>query len=365
MPALLALEDGRLFYGRSFGDLKEAGGEVVFCTSMSGYQEVLSDPSYNGQFVVFTAPHVGNYGIHEEDQESTWPWAVGLIVRDLCETASHPGSVETLRQYVRRYRLCGMTEVDTRALTLHLRDAGTLRGFFTPRIEDPERAINAARQVPRMSERDVVSEVTGRQAPVGTPMANGGPRIAVIDYGVKRSILEQLRQRGCSVVVLPAQTGPDAIDALHPDGVLLSNGPGDPRALAPLLGTVRHCIDHYPTLAICLGHQLAALALGCEIRKLPFGHHGANHPVQDLRTGQVSITAQNHNYSVAPDRLPRAIELTHRNLNDGTIEGFVDPGRRLWSYQFHPEGSPGPHDSKEIFARFVSAATPGGTPGAA
>jgi carbamoyl-phosphate synthase small subunit len=365
MPALLALEDGRLFYGRSFGDSNETGGEVVFCTAMSGYQEILSDPSYRGQIVVFTSPHIGNYGIHESDQESTWPWAAGMICRDLCETPSHPGSVETLRQYVRRYRLRGMADVDTRSLTLHLRSSGVLRGFFTTRIEDPDEAVVRARQLPSISERDLVSEVTCRQTWVrpasdATGEAAESPRIAVIDYGVKRSIIEELSRCGCALTVLPAHTDPETIDALNPDGVILSNGPGDPRSLAPLLGTVRHCIDRYPTLAICLGHQLAALALGGQVTKLPFGHHGANHPVQDLRTGRVSVTAQNHNYAVEGDLLPSTVELTHLNVNDGTVEGFTDRARRLWSYQFHPEGAPGPHDSREIFDHFVRAATPGG-----
>lgn len=356
MPALLALEDGRLFYGRSFGDPNEIGGEVVFCTAMSGYQEILSDPSYRGQIVVFTAPQIGNYGIHEGDQESTWPWAAGLICRDLCETPSHPHSVETLRQYARRYRLRGMTDVDTRALTLHLRSSGALRGYFTTRIEDPDEAVARARQVPSISDRDLVSEVTCRQTWVR--QANGPAQslhFAVIDYGVKRSIIEEMARRGCTLTILPANADPAAIDALRPDGVILSNGPGDPRSLLPLLGTVRHCIDRYPTLAICLGHQLAALALGGQVKKLPFGHHGANHPVQDLRTGHVAVTAQNHNYAVEADHLPPTVEVTHLNVNDGTVEGFTDHTRRLWSIQFHPEGAPGPRDSREVFDNFVDA----------
>jgi carbamoyl-phosphate synthase small subunit len=364
MPAVLALEDGRLFYGRSFGDPNEAGGEVVFCTAMSGYQEILSDPSYHGQIVVFTSPHIGNYGIHEGDQESTWPWAIGLVCRDLCENPVHPGSVETLRQYVRRYRLRGITDVDTRALTLHLRASGCMRGFMTTRVEDTDRAVVQARQVPGISERDLVADVTCKQTWTRPERGAESPRIVVLDYGVKRSILEDLRRCGCRVTILPAHTPPEGVDALRPDGVVLTNGPGDPRALTPLLPTVRHCLDHYPTLAICLGHQLAALALGGEITKLPFGHHGANHPVQDLRTGRVAVTAQNHNYAVDAARLPKSVETTHVNLNDGTIEGFVDSGRRLWSYQFHPEGAPGPRDSHEIFASFVSAVGSGGVSGA-
>ncbi len=366
MQALLALEDGRIFHGRSFGDHAEVGAEVVFCTAMSGYQEILTDPSYHGQLVVFTAPHLGNYGIHEGHEESARPWAAGLVVRDLCEVPSHPESVESLHRYVRRHGLCGLTEVDTRALTLHLRQQGALRGFVTSRVEDPEEAVDRARQVPAMSEQNLVGEVTVPEARVrpGTDDGSAPARIVVLDYGVKRSILDQLAREGCTLSVLPAHADREAIDAFGPDGIVLSNGPGDPESLTALLGTVRHCIDRYPTLAICLGHQLAGLALGGRIRKLPFGHHGANHPVKDLRTNRVAVTAQNHNYALDGELLPSGVELTHVNLNDGTVEGFVHRERRLWSYQFHPEGAPGPHDSRDIFHEFVSSLGRGGSVGA-
>lgn len=354
MQGLLALEDGRIFHGRSFGDPADAGGEVVFSTAMTGYQEVLTDPSYHGQIVVFTSAHIGNYGIHEGHAESVHPWAAGIIVRDLCELPSHPESSEDLRRYVRRHHLCGLADVDTRALTLHLRTKGALRGWFTTGIEDPDEAIARARAVPPMAQRKLVEDVTTTQL-LSRPGPNGrSPRVLVLDFGVKESILRQLEQHGCRVMVAPAGIDAAAIDALTPDGLVLSNGPGDPEILAPLAGTVRHVLERYPTLAICLGHQLAGLALGGRIVKLAFGHHGSNHPVKELRTGKVSVTAQNHNYALVADTLPATAELTHVNLNDGTVEGFVDRTLRLWSYQFHPEGAPGPHDSHEIFREFVA-----------
>lgn len=356
MQALLALEDGRIFHGRSIGDHSEIGAEVVFCTAMTGYQEVLTDPSYHGQFVVFTSPHIGNYGIHPGHEESDRPWVAGIIVRDLAEIPSHPDSSESLRHFIRRHHLCGMTDVDTRALTLHLRERGVMRGYFTTRIEDPEEAVAMACQVPSMAERDLVADVSA-SAPRGQFEHQDGPapRIALLDFGVKASIERELRLRGLSVTSFPAGTEAAAIDALRPDGVVLSNGPGDPEALLPLLGTVRHCIDRYPTLAICLGHQLAGLALGARIVKLRFGHHGSNHPVKDLRTGVVRITAQNHNYAVEGDSLPTDAVITHANLNDGTVEGFVHAGMRLVSYQFHPEGAPGPHEARAAFDDFAAA----------
>ena len=377
MQALLALEDGRVFHGRSFGHSTEAGAEIVFCTAMSGYQEVVTDPSYRGQLIVFTSPHIGNYGIHEGHGESPRAWAEGVIVRDLCERPAHPESTASFRQFIRRHRLCGMDGVDTRALTLHLREHGTMRAYFTTRIHDPEEAVEMARQVPPMSERSLVADVTsprphfrepgedggvrrhaGADAPARHPHARGDssvPHVAILDYGLKESIARALAIRGCRLTILPAYTDPALLDSLHPDGVVLSNGPGDPEALISLVGTVRHAVDRYPTLAICLGHQLAGLALGGRIRKLRFGHHGANHPVQDLRTGAVTITSQNHNYAVDVDSLPDGVMLTHINLNDGTGEGFIDRERRLWSYQFHPEGAPGPHDARVIFDEFVGA----------
>jgi carbamoyl-phosphate synthase small subunit len=365
MQGLLALEDGRIFHGRSFGDPADAGGEVVFSTAMTGYQEVLTDPSYHGQVVVFTSAHIGNYGIHADHGESTRPWAAGLIVRDLCDVPSHPDSIEDLRHFARRHRLCGLADVDTRALTLHLRTRGVLRGWFTTAVVDPEEAVARARALPPIAERPLVSEVTAASVLERGEGGPRGPRVLLLDFGVKESIVGQLEDQGCRVVVVPAGTSAEEIDRLAPDGVVLSNGPGDPEALRPLLPVVRHVIGHYPTLAICLGHQLAGLALGGRTVKLRFGHHGSNHPVRDLATGAVCVTAQNHNYAVDAGTLPPSVEVTHVNLNDGTVEGFVDRASRLWSYQFHPEGAPGPHDSRAVFREFVDALAREGSAGAA
>ena len=352
MQALLALEDGRLFHGTSFGDRAEAGAEVVFCTAMTGYQEVLTDPSYHGQFVVFTAPHIGNYGIHEGHEESSRAWAAGIIIRDLSETPGHPDAIETLRHYVRRHRLVGMTDVDTRALTLHLRDRGVMRGFFTTSLAEPEEAIAMARQVPPMAQRDLVGDVTTPQIETRDGMP-AGPRVAVMDFGVKSSIVRELARRGCRVTVLPAGIDAADIDGLRPDGIVLSNGPGDPETLSPLLPTVRHCIDRYPTLAICLGHQLAGLAMGGKTFRLKFGHHGCNQPVMNLKTRAVEITSQNHNFSVDPDSLPASdVEVTHVNLNDHTLEGLCHRNAPLFTVQYHPEAAPGPHDSAYLFTEF-------------
>ncbi|MBD3162630.1 MAG: glutamine-hydrolyzing carbamoyl-phosphate synthase small subunit [Candidatus Eisenbacteria bacterium] len=364
MHALLALEDGRIFRGRSFGDPEERGGEVVFCTAMTGYQEVLTDPSYHGQIVVFTAAQIGNYGIRDLHDESHRPWAVGLLVRDLAEVPSHPRSQAGLRDYARRHGLFGITDVDTRDLTLHLRDRGALRGICTTRIEDPDEAVQRARALPPISERNLVADVTRDGAETrGDPDAP--IRIVLLDYGAKESIARRLVALAGSVTILPADATPARIDEVRPHGVVLSNGPGDPAAVPELIPAVRHCIERYPTLAICLGHQLAGLALGARTRKLAFGHHGANHPVEEVATGRVYVTAQNHNYAIDEATLPPGTALTHRNLNDGTVEGFRHADLRLRSVQFHPEASPGPHEAAALFEEFVSEIAAGGAIGAA
>ncbi len=369
MRALLALEDGSIFHGRAFGAPRETGGEVVFNTSMTGYQEILTDPSYHGQIVVFTAPHIGNYGIHAGHGESEAPRAAGLIVREVSESPSHPGATSSLPAWLRRHDLFGVTEIDTRALTLLLRRKGSLRGWMTTLVADPAEAVARARAVPMMCDLAAVPAVTtrsvylwhevaekfGAEAGAHGSGAGGGPRVAVLDCGVKFNILRALSARGCQVTVLPAETEPAVIDALAPDGIVLSNGPGDPGALTALLPRVRRLVERYPTLAICLGHQLAGLAFGCRIVKLPFGHHGGNHPVQDLRSGRVLITAQNHNYSIDPESLRNGLEVTHVDLNDGTVEGFRHRDLPLWSVQYHPEASPGPHEAGPVFDDFLGA----------
>ncbi|MCA9726393.1 MAG: glutamine-hydrolyzing carbamoyl-phosphate synthase small subunit [Candidatus Eisenbacteria bacterium] len=380
MRALLALEDGSIFRGQSFGSTEPCGGEVVFNTAMSGYQEVLSDPSYFGQIVVFTSAHIGNYGIHTTDSESTGPVAVGAITREVCWSPRHPESLESLPSWLSRHGRFGLTGVDTRKLTLLVRSKGNLRGWFTT-AEDPEDAVARARSLPRMRDVAAVPTVTTTQPytwsggqsrplesarPVAGTASDAGavdvaggsagkarPRVVVIDYGVKHNILRELEVRGCEVIVVPADASAELVDGLEPDGVLLSNGPGDPESLERAVPMVRHTLENHPTLAICLGHQLVGMALGCRILKLPFGHHGANHPVKDIVRGRVAITSQNHNYAIDGTVLPDGVEVTHLNLNDGTVQGLRHKQYRLWSLQFHPEASPGPHDARDVFDHFV------------
>ncbi len=374
MRALLALEDGSVFHGRAFGSTRETGGEVVFNTSMTGYQEILTDPSYHAQIVVFTASHLGNYGIHEFHGESLRPRAAGMVAREVSEVPCHPGSIQSLPAWMREHDRFGLAQIDTRALTLLLRRKGSLRGWMTTQVEDPDEAVERAQAIPRMEKIQAVPAVTTRspylwreisgsfgelerltlRAGVRRP-EESGPRVAVLDCGVKFNILRQLSVRGCRVTVVPAETPAAALEEMAPDGLVLSNGPGDPSALAEMVPQVRKLVERFPTLAICLGHQLASLALGCRTVKLPFGHHGGNHPVKDLRTGHVLITAQNHNYAVDPSSLRGELEVTHVNLNDGTVEGFRHRELPLWSLQYHPEASPGPHEGEIAFDDFVGA----------
>jgi len=365
MRALLALEDGSSFAGVAFGSLRGGGGEVVFNTSMTGYQEILTDPSYHGQIVVFTAPHLGNYGIHRGHEESARIRVAGVVTREACEESSHPDSETSLPAFLRRQGIFGLTGVDTRALTLILREKGALRGWMTTETGDPQAAVENARAVIPMERIPAVEEVMTRasyswDSPSGTEAMQKEdsaprPRIVVLDCGVKYNILREMAARGCDVIVVPGDTGAAGIDSLGPDGLVLSNGPGDPAALAGWLSRIDHLLVRYPTLAICLGHQLASLALGCRTVKLPFGHHGGNHPVMNLATRQVHITAQNHNYAVDPTSLSTDLSITHVNLNDGTVEGLRHRSLPLWSLQYHPEASPGPHEAASIFDEFAAA----------
>lgn len=386
MRALLALEDGSIFPGRAFGSLDASGGEVVFNTSMSGYQEILTDPSYHGQIVVFTASHIGNYGIHRGHDESSSVRVAGVVTREACLSPSHPDSWQSLPSYLREHHCFGLTEVDTRALTLTLRRKGSLRGWLTTEVTDPADAVQNALEVPPMEKIQAVAAVTttrtyrwpsegngaaghgftgeagsgaGRRpadetgSTTSRPGALPAPRVAILDCGVKHNILRALSGRGCLVTVVPATTEPEEIERMAPDGIVLSNGPGDPGALREWLPRVTSLIQRYPTLAICLGHQLAALSFGCRIIKLPFGHHGGNHPVKDLRANRVVITAQNHNYAIDGSFLPPEIEVTHLNLNDGTVEGMAHRELPLWSVQYHPEAGPGPSDAASTFDQFT------------
>ena len=367
--ALLALADGTVFEGSPFGYEGECGGEVVFNTGMTGYQEVLTDPSYKGQIVTMTYPEIGNTGINPEDVESNRPWVEGFVVREAWRPPSNWRHVESLDAYLRRYHVCGITGIDTRALTRRLRDGGSQMAVISCLDPDRERLVRRARDLPPIVGRDLVREVTTDHAlhwdtgdwdlekgylPASEYRERYGrvPRIVAMDFGIKQNILRMMVAFGFDVTVVPASTGAEAILARKPDGVFLSNGPGDPEGVPYAVETARRILGRLPVFGICLGHQIMGLALGGKTFKLKFGHHGCNQPVKDLATGKVEITSQNHNFSVDPDSLGGAARITHVNLNDGTVEGLAVPSMRCFSVQYHPEASPGPHDSRYLFTRF-------------
>jgi carbamoyl-phosphate synthase small subunit len=360
-PAVLALEDGRVFRGRAFGARAEAAGEVVFNTSMTGYQEVLTDASYRGQIVAMTYPLIGNYGVNPADVESRRPWVEGFVVRQRSRLRSNWRSTADLDAYLGESGIPAIEGVDTRALTLHIRQAGAMRAVLSTLDADPDRAVAKARASPGLIGRDLVREVTCDETwewePEGAP---AGPLVAVLDYGVKYGILRRLRAEGCRVLVMPASSTAEEVLARGPEGVLLSNGPGDPEPVPYAIETVRRLVQdppggrRVPVFGICMGHHFLTLALGGRTRKLKFGHHGANHPVKDLKTGKVAITVQNHGFVGDAESLAAAdVEITHRNLNDGTLEGLEHRRLPVFAVQFHPEASPGPHDARYLFRRFL------------
>ncbi len=364
-PALLALADGRVFRGEACGATGEAAGEVVFNTSMTGYQEILTDPSYRGQLVCMTYPLIGNYGVNIEDVESRQPWVDGLIVKEACAFPSSWRGRMRLDEYMRAHGLVGIQGIDTRALTRHLRDHGAQEGIISTAETDAERLVERACARPGLIGRDLVREVTvdwphewteGRWDLARGYLPPPAPRFTVLAYdsGIKHNILRQLASLGCAVSVVPADTPAGAILERAPDGVFLSNGPGDPEGVPYLIDSVRGLIGRVPIFGICLGNQILGLAFGGTTYKLKFGHHGANHPVRDLRTGRVEITAQNHGFAVDPASVARVgLEETHVNLNDGTSEGMRHRELPIFSVQYHPEASPGPHDAHYLFTRFI------------
>ena len=365
MRALLAFEDGRVFEGRAFGATGERTGEVVFNTAMTGYQEILTDPSYRGQLVVMTAPEIGNVGTNALDGESAEPQVEGFAVRELTAVPSNWRSTQSLHEYLREHKIPGIAEIDTRAITRHLRSGGVLKGVVATTERSAEELVLRARNSPGLEAIDLVRQVTckepfewtaPRDARWAEPFAEAPapPRIRCVayDFGAKRNIFRLLHEAGFDVTVVPATFSAADTLALRPDAVFLSNGPGDPAVATYAVEAVRGLIGRVPAFGICLGHQIAALALGAKTFKLKFGHRGANHPVQDLRTGSVAVTSQNHGYAVAPDTLPSGTAVTHVNLNDGTCEGFFDEARQLLAVQYHPEASPGPHDALGLFGEF-------------
>ena len=366
--ATLVLEDGTIFHGAAFGAAADAVFELVFNTAMTGYQEILTDPSYRGQGVLFTAPHIGNVGINPEDMESERPQVSAVVVRAISPVVFNWRATQPLGDWLATHGVPGISEVDTRYLTRKLRDGGTLRAALSTRGTPAEDLVEMARAWPGLDGIDMVKQVTcaapyawtGDKAQPWVQVADvhaeiGGerPRGVVYDFGVKRNIIRHLAAHGARVTVLPATAPAEQALALKPHGVLLSNGPGDPAGLPYAVETTRQLIESgVPTLGICLGHQLIGLALGGRTRRLKFGHHGGNHPVKHLRSGQVWITAQNHNYHVDMETLPRNVETTHISLNDGSLEGLALRDRPVFSVQFHPEASPGPHDAHGVFAAF-------------
>jgi len=400
--ASLALEDGRVFSGRAAGARTRRGGEVVFNTSLTGYQEVFTDPSYAGQIVCLTYPHIGNVGANADDEESSRPYIEALVVREFSALASNWRSHESAQQYLERCGVPVIWDIDTRALVLHLRQVGALRGVLSTDGTPGEQLIAEARALPVMAGQELASRVTASERypwtrgsidlaqPLGTaasvpssvkrgvgkgngrgtqtaandsvgsrqqaqPREGESCHIVAYDFGIKRNILRLLVDHGGQVTVVPAQTSAEEVLSLKPHGVFLSNGPGDPEPMTYAIGNIRKLVGHVPVFGICLGHQLCGLALGGRTFKLKFGHHGSNHPVKNLLTGKVEITAQNHGFCVDPESLPAGdVEITHLNLNDHTNEGLRHRSLPLFSVQYHPEASPGPHDARYLFDDFFT-----------
>jgi carbamoyl-phosphate synthase small subunit len=371
LDAILALENGTWFRGRSAGAPSETAGEVVFNTSMTGYQEVLTDPSYAGQIVAMTCPEIGNYGTTSEDVESRGVQVAGFIVRSESPVASNWRSEGTLRDYLTKNGIVAISDIDTRALTKLLRSSGVMRGVIATGRRDPDELVERARAIPEMEGQDLVKNVTCDEPfdfSAASPGAEGdfqaAPirksdrrlRIAAYDYGMKWNILRRFVAHNCDVRVYPASTPASTLLAAGPDGVFLSNGPGDPAVVNYAIQNARTLVDAgVPTFGICLGHQVLALAMGARTFKLKFGHRGANHPVKELRTDAIEITSQNHGFAVERDSLPSNVEVTHVNLYDGTIEGLKHVSQPVFCVQYHPEASPGPHDADYLFGQFIDA----------
>ena len=369
MKATLALENGIWYEGDAAGAPGETGGEVVFNTSMTGYQEILTDPSYAGQIVTMTAPEMGNYGVALADPESRGTQVAGFIVREESPIASNWRADGTLRDYLVKNNIVAISGIDTRALTRVLRSAGVMRGVIATGEVDPSALIDRAQALPSMEGSDLVLGVTCERAfdwqPITSPEDEFAPtakphrprrnlRIAAYDFGMKWNIMRRFTAYGCDVRVFPATAPASELLAQKPDGVFLSNGPGDPAVLSYAISNARHLIDaDVPVFGICLGHQVLSLAMGAETYKLKFGHRGANHPVKELETGKVEITSQNHGFAVNPDSLPPDLKVTHLNLYDGTVEGLRHTRQPVFCVQYHPEAAPGPHDADYLFNQFV------------
>ena len=374
MQAILALEDGRIFRGHGHGHPGECRGEVVFNTSLTGYQEIATDPSYAGQIVVLTNPQIGNYGTNQADNEASKPYIEGLIVREFSQISSNWRSEQVTDEYMERYAVPVLAEIDTRALVRHLRDRGVMRGVISTDVTDPDALVQKAKRIRKMEGTDLARVVSTKasyafdasdpRSQMGEPLLDEGfnlqkptlrkiLHVVAYDFGIKQNILRMLTRDECRVTVVPAETGAEEVLALKPDGVFLSNGPGDPEPVDYAVRAIRKMMGRVPVFGICLGHQLCGLALGGRTYKLKFGHHGGNHPVRNNTTGKVEITAHNHNFAVDPDSInANEVDLTHVDLNDQTLEGLRHKSLPLFSVQYHPEAAPGPHDSHYLFRDF-------------
>lgn len=357
MNAIIALEDGTTYQGISFGAEGENVGEVVFNTSMTGYQEILTDPSYKEQIVTMTYPLIGNYGINPDDMESSHIQVAGLVVREACRYPSHFRSTMSLGEYLKEQNILGIEGVDTRALTKHIRIAGAMKACLSTVDPDEDSLIQKANEYPGLVGRDLVKEVTGNEPYQWNKLDSVEKKytVAVFDFGIKWNTLRLLEERGCDITVFPANTKADEIKKIDPDGVFLSNGPGDPAAITYAVSTIKELIGTFPLFGICLGHQLLGLAFGGTTYKLKFGHRGGNQPVIDKKTGKIDITSQNHGFCVDMNSLKdKGVIITHTNCNDNTLEGIRHESLPVFSVQYHPEGSPGPHDAQYLFDQFIS-----------
>lgn len=352
--ALLVLEDGRAFRGRAWGAAGEACGEMVFNTSMSGYQEVLTDPSYAGQIVCMTYPLIGNYGVTEKDSESARPWVEGFVVREASRMASSWRAEETLDAYLKRWNIVAIEHIDTRALVRHIRDKGAMRACLSTVDTDEASLLEKTLGSPKMENRELASVVTCPQAYEIPAAGEERFHVACYDFGVKLNSLRELSKAGCRVTVVPASTSAADVLEMKPDGIFLSNGPGDPASMTTVMEEIRRVAESgVPTFGICFGHQLLGRAFGGTTYKLPFGHRGGNQPVKDLLDGSVEITAHNHGFAVKAESLPPEVEVTHLNLNDNCVEGMRHKTLPVFSVQYHPEAAPGPHDAEHHFKRFI------------
>jgi len=349
--ALIVLEDGTVYEGWVFGAFGEKVGEIVFNTSMTGYQEILTDPSYKGQIVTMTYPLIGNYGVNSEDLESDGPKVEGFIVRDYSKMWSNWRGEESLEDFLKRQGIMGIEGVDTRALTRHIRVQGAMKGCISSEDMDSQRLLKKAREWTGLIGQDMVKYVTCKKPYKWSH--EGRYKVVAYDFGVKRNILRILSRLGCEITVVPAWTKAEEVIELDPDGIFLSNGPGDPQGVPYAVEEIKKLLDKRPIFGICLGHQLLCLAFGGNTYKLKFGHRGGNHPVKDFITGRISITSQNHGFCVDPESLPSEVEITHINLYDHTLEGIRHKELPIFSVQFHPEASPGPHDAEYLFHEFI------------